>query len=319
MMRMKTIILFAVLLIGFQVSAQNRVNYSQYMHNHQIFNPAYAEESKSIGGSILYRNQWMGIEGTPSSFIGNVFYGFRGHNFNLQFLHDKITVFKHLEIGGSYSYGVKLGRNTRMSFGIKASYNQQTANYNQLTWSDGADPIVNGTVNKIGVNFGAGMFIRSKHWHVGFGAPYIFNNGNIGQDTKMFNDISYQHFFLTGGYRIVAEDYFQFYPTTMIKWTKGSPVAMTFDMNFLINNKIWASAGYRIDNTIIMSAGLVLFKDFKIIYSYDLGLGKVNRFGGMTHELSLGYGMSMYRNSFQKRKFIKRSMWRMKPRRSRWK
>jgi type IX secretion system PorP/SprF family membrane protein len=178
---------------------------------------------------------------------------------------------------------------------------------------------MNGTFKISDVNFGAGMFVRSKHWHVGFGAPYIFNNGNIGPSSKMFGDISYQHFFVTGGYRFVDEYYFKFYPTAMIKWTKGSPMAITADMNFLLRDRFWASAGYRIDNTIILSAGIILWEDFKIIYSYDLGLGKVNRFGGMTHEVSLGYGMSMFKDSFTKRKYVKRTGWRMKPRRSRWK
>jgi len=319
-MKMKRIIILLVILFSAKGFAQNRVNYSQYMHNHQVFNPAFVEESSNIGGSILYRNQWMGIEGTPSSFIGDAFYGFRSHNFNVQFLYDKITIFKHLEIGASYSYSLKLGRNTRMAFGLKATYNQNTAEYNSLSYFDGGDPSLSGTFKKIGVNFGTGAFVRSKHWHVGLGAPYIFNNINVDASTTMFGDLSYQHFFVTGGYRVVAEDYFQFYPTTMIKWTKGSPLAASVDMNFFIRNTYWLSAGYRIDNTVILSAGIVFLEDFKVIYSYDLGLGKVNRYGGMTHELSLGYGMDLFRNAFVKRKYIKRKGGgRMKVRKSRWK
>ena len=313
------ILLVLCLLFGLKLSAQNRVNYSQYMHNHQIFNPAYIEHKKNFGGSILYRNQWMGIEGTPQTFIGNVFYGVRGHNMNIQFLHDQITVFKHMEIGASYSYSIKLGRNTQMAFGLKVSYNQQTAEYDKLTFYDGFDPTMTGTIKKQGINFGAGMFVRNKDWHVGFGAPYLLQNGVIDQNTQLFGNLNYQHFFLTGGARIIDEYSFQFYPTAMIKWTKGAPLAINADLNFLFRNKFWASAGYRIDNTIIMSVGMIFFKDLKIVYSYDLGLGKVNRFGGMTHEISLGYGMSMYKNSFEKRKYVKRNGWRMKVRRSRWK
>ena len=316
---MRAIGVLILLCLSLKIGAQNRVNYSQYMHNHQIFNPAFVEESKNLGGSILYRNQWMGIEGTPSTFIGDVYYGFRNHNFNVQFLYDKITVFKHLEAGASYSYSLKLGRNTKMAFGLKATYNQQTANYGALSYFDGGDPSLSGTIRKIGVNFGAGMFVRSKHWHVGLGAPYIFNNNNVDATSTMFGDLTYQHFFLSGGYRFIDDDYFQFYPTTMVKWTKGSPLSASLDLNFLFRQKFWGSAGYRIDNTVVLSAGLVLWKDFKIIYSYDLGLGKVNRFGGMTHELSLGYGMSMYQSAFQKRKYINNKGWRKKPRRSRWK
>jgi type IX secretion system PorP/SprF family membrane protein len=316
---MKRVLVIIAVLISFSGISQNRVNYSQYMHNHQLFNPAFVEESNTIGGSVLYRNQWMGIEGTPSTFIGDAYYGFRAHNFNIQFLYDKITVFKHIEIGGSYSYSIKLGRETRMSLGLKATYNQNTANYNELSYFDGGDPSLSGTIKKAGVNFGGGLFFRSKHWHAGVGAPYIFNNNNVDATSTMFGDLSYQHFYVTGGYRIVDEYGLQFYPSAMIKFTKGAPLAASVDMNFLLRNRFWLSGGYRIDNTVVLSAGLILWEDFKVIYSYDLGLGKVNRFGGMTHELTLGYGMSMYKSAFQKRKYVNKKGWRKKPRRSRWK
>src|SRR5690606_21369429 len=159
--------------------------------------------------------------------------------------------------------------------------------YDKLTFYDGFDPEMQGTILKHGINFGAGIFVRSKHWHAGFGAPYLLQNGVLDQSTQLFANLNYQHFFLPGGSRIVDDYYFQFYPTAMIKWTKGAPMAANIDFNFLLNNRYWGSLGYRIDNTIIASVGLVLWKDFKIIYSYDLGLGKVNRFGGMTHEISL--------------------------------
>ncbi|MEX1002761.1 MAG: PorP/SprF family type IX secretion system membrane protein [Crocinitomicaceae bacterium] len=316
---MRVFITVILILTSLHLTAQNRVSYSQYMHNHQVFNPAFVEESTNLGGSVLYRNQWMGIEGTPVSFIGDVFYGFRGHNFDVQFLHDQITVFKHLEIGASYSYSVNLGRYTRMAMGIKASFNQQTANYNELSYFDGGDPSLSGTVKQIGVNFGAGLFVRNKNWHVGLGAPYLFNNGNVSPQSTMFGDMTYQHFFLTGGYRFVNDRDFQFYPTTLIKWTKGSPLTVSLDMNFLFRNRFWGSAGYRIDHTIILSAGIILWKNFKVVYSYDLGLGKVNRLGGMTHEVSLGYGISLFKDSFEKRKFINKKGGRKRIRKSRWK
>jgi type IX secretion system PorP/SprF family membrane protein len=302
--------IFYIVLIAFlsnSVVAQNRVNYSQYMHNHQIFNPAYVDHSSDFGASALYRNQWFGIQGAPASFIGDVFATSGKSNFNLQFLYDQITVFKHFEAGFSYSYTVKLGMATRLVFGAKASYNQQISNYDQLHYFDLGDPNLSGVVKKQGVNFGTGVFVRNAMWHAGLGAPYLFNNGNVDELTNVHGDVNYQHFFVTGGFRAVNERSLTFYPTTMLKWTKGSPANISLDMNFLINKLIWASVGYRTDQTLILSTGLVLANNFKLIYSYDLGLGKVNRFGGMTHEISMGYGMEVITNSFVKRKYVKRN------------
>ena len=45
-------------------------------------------------------------------------------------------------------------------------------------------------------------------------------------------------------------------------------------------------------------------KDLKVVYSYDLGLNRVSLYGGMTHEISIGYGLSLYSNDFQRRKYL---------------
>lgn len=316
---MKKIISLLVMMISLLSVAQNRVNFSQYMHNHQIFNPAYMDETKHVGGSMLYRMQWMGFEGGPKTMIGNGFYNLKRHSFNLQLLNDNITIFKHLEAGLSYAYLVRLDRYTTMSLGIKATYNQQSANYGSLTYFDGGDQALSGGFSKIGVNFGGGIFVRSKNWYAGVGAPYIFNNKNVDPNMSLFNDIQYNHFYISGGYKVVDNYQMVMYPTALIKWTKGSPLAAGLDLNMIWNERIWGGLGYRIDNTVIFSAGFIFLKDFKAVYSYDLGLGKVNRVGGMTHEISIGYGMELYRSSFTKRKYTTRKMgFRNKPRRSRF-
>ena len=299
--------------------SQNRVNYSQYMHNHQVFNPAYVSEANDVGGSVLYRNQWMGIQGAPTSFIADVYGTAGASNFNLQFLYDQITIFKHLEAGLSYSYSIKIARDTKLALGLKGSYNQQTSNYGMLSNLDAGDPNLSGLIKKSGFNMGFGIFARNKNWHAGLGAPYLFNNGNIEASSNLYNDITYQHFFLTGGYRIVDEKSLQFYPTAILKWAKGSPLNVSLDFNFLIYDLIWGSFGYRTDNTLVLSTGVLLWKQFKLIYSYDLGLGRVNKFGGMTHEISMGYGLDMFKDSFTKKKYVNRKGGRMRPRRGKWK
>lgn len=317
---MKKFIILLVVLQSILVLSQNRVNFSQYMHNHQIFNPAYVDaNNKHVGGSLLYRMQWMGFEGSPNTFIGNGFYSLKKHTFNLQLLSDNITIFRHLEAGLSYSYLVQLDRNTTMALGLKATYNQQSANYGELSYFDAGDQALSASFRKSSVNFGGGIFVRNKDWYAGVGAPYIFNNKNVDASSKMFNDIQYSHVYVSGGYKIVDNFIYVLYPTALVKWTKGAPLSAGIDVNLIWNERIWGGLGYRTGNTAVFSIGIILKEDFKAVYSYDLGLGAVNRYGGMTHELSIGYGMNLYRSSFTQRKFTTRKMSiRKKPRRPRF-
>lgn len=305
---MKSSILLCVIVLSGHFSfAQNRINYSQYMHNHQVFNPGYFELDKDFGGSIMYRSQWSKIEGAPTNAIANLFGKVGQSSFGLQLLYDQITIFKHIEVGASYNYAIRLGVSTLWSFGVKASYNQRTADYSLLQNITATDPYLSGVIKQSGLNLGFGTFVRHPNWHVGFGAPYLFNNNNIESAPDLMYQSTYQHFFLTGGYRIFSNRHFDFYPTSMIKWAKGSPLNASLDVNFLVDNRFFFSTGYRTDNAVILQAGVIFWNSLKLVYSYDLGLGKYSRFGGMTHELSLGYGMEVIQNHFLKRKYVKRN------------
>ena len=49
------------------VSAQQDPNYTQYMYNMSVINPAYAGSKETMSGGLLYRKQWVNIEGSPET------------------------------------------------------------------------------------------------------------------------------------------------------------------------------------------------------------------------------------------------------------
>ena len=57
---MRRIILAAVLLFGITASAQQDPQYTQYMYNMNIVNPAYAGSTGTTSIGALYRSQWVG-------------------------------------------------------------------------------------------------------------------------------------------------------------------------------------------------------------------------------------------------------------------
>lgn len=298
---MRRLLTIALMLIAGTISAQFRASHSQYMHNQQLFNPAYNDVSVDIGGTAFYRNQWPTMEGGPVSQIANIFYNRADHNFNLTFLNDKITVFKHMEIGLAYNYKLYLGYNTTWSFGMKASYNMQVANYDGLVLFDGGDPVLSGSQTTNGFNFGAGTFFQNENWFAGFAANNLFKNLAPPRPNWGLQD---QHYTITGGWRMMDRKSFTVFPTGIIKFVSGAPIHLGIDFNAMIMGQFWASLGYRIDHTAILSAGYVFLDKIKIVYSYDLPVTGRNWGLRGAHELSIGYGMSLFQNDFQRRKYL---------------
>ena len=54
-------------MIGIDSFSQQDALYSQYMFNQFTINPAYAGSRESFSSVLLYRNQWTGLDGAPST------------------------------------------------------------------------------------------------------------------------------------------------------------------------------------------------------------------------------------------------------------
>ena len=57
-----------VLLLTFiDASAQQEPQYTQYMYNLNVINPAYAGFKENLSFGLLYRKQWVDIEDSPTT------------------------------------------------------------------------------------------------------------------------------------------------------------------------------------------------------------------------------------------------------------
>ena len=65
---MKKIYIILVFLLTYQMQAQQDPQYTQYMYNMNVVNPAYAGSKESLSITALYRNQWSGFDGAPETF-----------------------------------------------------------------------------------------------------------------------------------------------------------------------------------------------------------------------------------------------------------
>ena len=66
--KMKKLLLIALVLLTFsQANAQQDPHYTQYMYNMNVINPAYAGSKENLSFGLLYRKQWVNVEGAPTT------------------------------------------------------------------------------------------------------------------------------------------------------------------------------------------------------------------------------------------------------------
>ena len=58
----KIYIILIVCLFAFNANAQQDPQYTQYMYNMNVINPAYAGTTEGLAVGVLYRSQWAGLD-----------------------------------------------------------------------------------------------------------------------------------------------------------------------------------------------------------------------------------------------------------------
>lgn len=273
------------------IFAQQDPMFTQYMFNTLAVNPGYAGSRGALNITGLYRNQWVGIDGAPTT--QNLYAHTPIINKNmavgLSIVNDKIGPLNQTMMYGDYSYTIKVTEKSKLAFGLKAGVNIIKGKYTEVDITTPNDDAFATNINyKPLPNFGFGMYYHSERWYVGLSTPKLLEN-------KIEATIDYtklserRHFFLIAGYVFDINETVKFKPSTLIKVTAGAPVSIDLTANFLFHDRIWLGASYRVSDSFSALLQLQLNDQLRLGYAYDYTLSKLSKYNYGTHEIMLSY------------------------------
>lgn len=286
---MKRIKLFLGILILLSTSTmfgQQDPQYTQYMYNMVVINPAYAGSRGVPTVGILGRTQWVGVDGAPntgtlsiSSPIGDAM------GLGLSIIYDEIGPAKETNIFADYSYTIFTGEESRLAFGLKGGVSLLDVSY--LDMIDPGDPL-NEPIHQASPNFGAGVYYYTNKYYIGFSAPNFLETRHLEGDGNYVSTASEKmHYFLTAGYVFDLGENIKLKPSTMIKATGGSPISVDLSANVLFNDVVEAGLSYRFDDSISAMIGFQVSPDFRIGYAYDYTISDYGVDNSGSHEIIL--------------------------------
>lgn len=314
--RTSTLFLF-LMFLPLLVLSQQKPQYSQYMINNYLLNPAIAGIENYVDIKSGYRNQWTGIDGAPSSFYLSVhtklakdkatapeagsktpsFVGAKElrtiyrragaqphHGVGLILLHDKLGPFTRSEANLSYAYHIPLSDQVKLAAGASAGVSQHSLNGNKLVFANPADAASAGwTVQR--PNLQLGMWLYSADFYAGVSASELISN-TISAGEERGVDLNFEnHYFFTAAYKVTTADRLDVIPSVMVKLLQPLPVSVDYNLRAVYDNKVWAGVSYRQNDSFAILAGLTWNQVFDLGYSYDAG---VSSLGGVSHEVVLG-------------------------------
>jgi len=303
---MKKILLFINFLFYLSVSAQQDPEYTHYMYNMSVVNPAYATgvpAMMNFGG--LYRTQWVGAVGAPKTFT------FFGHTAitdkieaGISFISDDIGdgAKKENNVYADFAYVLKLGGQNKLSLGLKAGFSSMQSNFNGFRFTDPqTDFAFSENINATKPNIGVGAYYFRDNLYVGLSVPNLLKSKYIEEKSGVNAFGSEEiHTFLTAGYVFQLNDMLKLKPAFMSKFVKGAPITLDVTANVLYNEKFEFGAAYRIDDSVSALFNINVTPTLRVGYAYDYTLTNFGQFNSGTHEIMLLFDLDLLGKGFDK-------------------
>ena len=297
---MKNILISFITLITTVVMwSQQDAQYTQYMYNMSVVNPAYTTGNIGVVNlGALHRTQWVGANGAPKS--SNIFaHTPINENVEIGFslVSDNIgDVVKQNDLYADFAYKLDLEENGKLSFGLKAGVTFFDVNFNGFALESGdvfTDPDFAENINQSFLNFGAGVYYNTDNYYVGLSVPAILNAKHLDRNNGKYQGSEQAHTYLTGGYVFEINELFKFKPAFMAKAVKGAPISLDLTANVLFDNKVEFGVGYRLEDAF---SGMVNFKatpELRIGYAYDHTISNLGPFSSGSHEIFILYDLNI--------------------------
>jgi type IX secretion system PorP/SprF family membrane protein len=322
--RKYVLIIIASILAG-SLSAQQLPQYSQYMQNMYVLNPAASCLESDIDLNLGFRQQWAGFDGAPQTYYlsGSVNLGKKpsqgSQRYSIpisykklvdtqdQVRHPKHVVggllardeygfFKKTSFMASYSYHHPIADKYYLSVGTSLGWYGLEFSSNDVVLEQSSDNtyndfIANGNRSNIfDLNFG--VYLYSDRAFLGYSIYQVARNEiNLGDEATPINLSQARleiHHFATVGYAIPVSDKLDLTPSLMFKIQGAAPLSYDINLKAEYNRKFWLGVSYRNEDAIAAMAGLRMSDWLRLGYSYDFVTSEINNLGSSSHEIVLG-------------------------------
>jgi type IX secretion system PorP/SprF family membrane protein len=295
MLNMKKKISFAILwllLNGIGVFAQENSQYTQYMYNTSVLNPAYVGSREALSITGLSRMQWIGVEGAPKTMTFGVSSPLSERvGVGVSVIRNDVGPSNETLFSADFSYNVRLNYDYWLFFGLKANGALLNVDYTKLQLYNPGEAIFQNSIsNNFSPNIGAGIYLMSRDSYIGISAPMLLDT----KDFQPHKEILIQrrtHYYLMAGHVFEVSDAVKFKPAVLVDFVAGNPLNANVSANFMFFDKLTLGASYRWNAAISGLAGFQISKKLFAGYTYDADTMRLRNYNSGSHELFLRFDL----------------------------
>lgn len=320
---MKKYIIIFLVLIAVNAYSQQKPQYTQYIFNQYLLNPALSGIENYIDFKAGYRKQWAGINDAPQtsfvsahwalgdnqlwsnaltsfaedtgnpmdrSYLQNYTSSPSHHGMGVTAVLDKTGPIKRLDANITYAYHLQLSNDFNLSAGVAAGLSSISLDINALSFENPYEPSLSRAItNQLRPDLSVGLWLYGARMFAGVSAQQVLPQKLSFSGDEAYNQgKSVPHFFATAGYKFFFDEEIAAIPSVMVKYVQPSPVSVDLNMKIAFRDKIWIGGSYRKDDSFSAMAGFNVGKMVNLTYSYDFTTSDLNQVSNGSHEIVLG-------------------------------
>jgi len=297
-----------IVLLTVPTFAQQVVQYSQYMFNGLYINPAYAGYRGPVNFHTYYRSQWTGMPDGPSTLA--LAADMRAANDNvglgLNLMSDRVGLEKRVYAYANYAYRLRVGWDPedRLAFGLGLGFiHSGFDNASART----QDPESINIENSFLPDARFGVYYSTNTFFAGVGVDNLISQLIFNDNSGSTRIPPVTQYYISGGGIVPLASDILLKPSVLIKnannaasraWTSDLNAAIIFaeQFTFGLSYRTALSKGKKLSESLKRPNSIIALAEFgvsqfRIGYSFDYALNRINNQVGGTHEISLGYSL----------------------------
>lgn len=322
------IALFALLsFFAFNMAnAQQLPQFSQYMNNPYVINPAASSLTHDIDLGLGFRQQWAGFEGAPQTYYvgGTINLGkqptssgklysipisnpgllkskpavrYGKHVVGGLIARDEYGVFQRNSVMGSYSYHHPIGDDYWIAGGLSLGWYGFSFDRNNIILENDVDNtyndfIANGSNSNI-FDINAGVYFYGDRAFIGYSVYQLGRNEiNLGDEQSPLNLSEARlemHHYVNAGYRFTVSEKIDLTPSFMMKFRPPAPLSVDINLMAEWDRRFRLGFSYRNQDAVSIILGANLTDFMRLAYAYDYVTSDINDLSSGSHEVVLGF------------------------------
>lgn len=257
-------VVFIILLAAQFAYTQERPQYTQYIFNNYLLNPALGGIENYVDVKVGHRDQWAGLDGAPTTSFFSVHWALGDnylwknplslpeigedpmhknymqnymsspahHGVGFVAVKDKTGPVSRIGAGITYAYHLQLSGINNLSVGVYGGASRVALDVDALVLESQSDAALpNYRFAQIKPDLGVGAWFYGARFFAGVALQQVLPQKlAFIYDNRTSSRKIAPHLFLTSGYKLFWDDYVSIIPSFMLKHIQGIPVSLDVNL-----------------------------------------------------------------------------------------